>query len=62
MTNPLLQAIDELKKEEGLKKKKKKPSFELRKEKRIMYYSGWHKDDKPVTREEGEKQQKLSRS
>ena len=33
-------------------KKKKKPIFKLRKEKSIMYYSGWHKDDKPVTEEE----------
>ncbi|MBI2559241.1 hypothetical protein HYW20_08015 [Candidatus Woesearchaeota archaeon] len=41
-------------------KKKKKPIFELRKEKSIMYYSGWHKDDKPVTKEEkSEKQTKL---
>lgn len=59
MTNPLLQAIDELKREEELRKKKKKPSFEVRKEKRIQYYSGWHKDDRPITREEGEKQKKL---
>ena len=41
-------------------KKKKKPIFSLRKEKSIMYYSGWHKDDKPVTKEEkSEKQTKL---
>ena len=33
-------------------KKKKKPIFKLKKEKPIMYYSGWHKDDKPVTNEE----------
>ena len=42
-------------------KKKKKAKLELRKEKRLQYYSGWHKDDKPVT--EGtkeEKQKKLS--
>ena len=32
--------------------KKKKPVFKLRKEKSIMYYSGWHKDDKPVNKEE----------
>ena len=25
-------------------KKKKKPIFKLRKEKSIMYYSGWHKE------------------
>ena len=38
-------------------KKKKKPIFKLRKEKSIMYYSGWHKDDKPVTIEEKSKNQ-----
>jgi hypothetical protein len=32
-------------------KKKKKPIFNVRKEKSIMYYSGWHKDDKPVTKD-----------
>ena len=41
-------------------KKKKKPLLSLRKEKSIMYYSGWHKDDKPVNKEEkSEKQTKL---
>ena len=41
-------------------KKKKKPVFSLKKEKRLMYYSGWHKDDKPVNKEEkAEKQIKL---
>ena len=41
-------------------KKKKKPIFNVRKEKRLMYYSGWHKDDKPVNKEEkAEKQTKL---
>ena len=59
MTNPLLESFEELKKEEQAKKKKKKPIFNVKKEKRLQYYSGWHKDDKPVTREEGEKQKKL---
>ena len=41
-------------------KKKKKSIFRLKKEKSLMYYSGWHKDDKPVTKEEkAEKQAKL---
>ena len=41
-------------------KKKKKPILNLKKEKRLMYYSGWHKDDKPVNKEEkAEKQTKL---
>ena len=41
-------------------KKKKKSIFSLKKEKRLMYYSGWHKDDKPVNKEgKSEKQTKL---
>ena len=41
-------------------KKKKKSISNVKKEKRLMYYSGWHKDDKPVTQEEkSEKQTKL---
>ena len=41
-------------------KKKKKPIFKLKKEKSVRYYSGWHKDDKPVDKEEKtEKQKKL---
>jgi len=40
-------------------KKKKKPILELRKEKSLNYYSGWHEDDKPVTQETKEKQKKL---
>ena len=41
-------------------KNKKKHIFKLKKEKSIMYYSGWHKDDKPVNKEEkSEKQEKL---
>ena len=39
-------------------KKKKKPIFKLRKEKSIMYYSGWGKG-KPVNEEKSEKQAKL---
>lgn len=58
MTNPLLQAIDELKKEEQAKKKKN-PILDLPKEKRLQYYSGWHKDDKPVNKVKVEKQKKL---
>ena len=44
-------------------KKKKKSIFKLKKEKSIMYYSGWHKDDKPVNKEaESEKQTKLKQA
>ena len=59
MTNRLLEAMDELIREEQAKKKNKKPSFNIIKEKRLQYYSGWGKGDRPVTREEGEKQKKL---
>jgi len=55
----LLRILDkEVAKEKS--KKKKKPVLELKKEKSLNYYSGWHKDDKPVTQEtKGEKQKKL---
>ena len=58
MSNPLLQAIEDLKKEE-LKKKKKKEIFNIKKEKRLNYYSGWHKNDKPANKEKIEQQKKL---
>ena len=59
MTNPLKQAFEELKKEEDLKKKKKNTIFNLRKEKRLSYYSGWHENDEPVNKERVEEQKKL---
>lgn len=58
MTNLLLQAIDELKKQEDAKKRKK-PALSLPKEKRLQYYSGWHKDDKPVGKAKVERQKML---
>jgi len=49
MDTRLLKILEkEVEKEKA--RKKKKPVFKLRKEKSIMYYSGWHKDDKPVTK------------
>ena len=58
MDNRLLKILEkEVAKEKY--KKKKKSIFNLKKEKRLMYYSGWHKDDKPVTNEKSEKQAKL---
>ncbi len=59
MTNPLLQAIEELKKEQEIKKKKKKPILSLPKEKRLQYYSGWGQGDKAVDKVKVEKQKKL---
>ena len=59
MDNKLLKILEKEAEYEKAKKKKKS-IFNLRKEKRLMYYSGWHKDDKPVDKEEkGEKQTKL---
>ena len=55
----LLKILDEeVAKEKS--KKKKKPILALKKEKSLNYYSGWHKDDKPVTQTKEEKQKKLS--
>ena len=59
MDNRLLKILEKEVKYEKAKKKKKNIS-NLKKEKRLMYYSGWHKDDKPVNKEEkSEKQKKL---
>lgn len=41
------------------KAKKKKPIFKVRKEKSIMYYSGWGKG-KPIKEEKSERQSKLN--
>ena len=57
MDNRLLKILE--KEVEYEKSKKKKKTF-LKKEKRLMYYSGWHKDDKPVDKAgKEEKQTKL---
>ena len=37
-------------------KNKKKPIFKLRKEKSVMYYSGWHKGKPLETKEEKQKE------
>ena len=59
MDTRLLKILEqEVQKEKA--KKKKKSIFNVNKEKSIMYYSGWHKDDKPVNKQEkSEKQTKL---
>ena len=60
MDTRLLKILEQEAKYEKSKQKKKSIS-NLKKEKRLMYYSGWHKDDKPVTEEEKtEKQTKLA--
>ena len=59
MDTRLLKILEqEVQKEKS--KKKKKPIFKLKKEKSVMYYSGWHKDDKPINKQEkSERQAKL---
>ena len=55
----LLRILDEEVAKE--KAKKKKSTSTMKKERSLNYYSGWHKDDKPVTEEtKEEKQKKLS--
>ena len=58
MDNRLLKILDEETKKEK-SKKKKKPIFKLKKEKSVMYYSGWRKG-KPVKEEKSEQQTKLN--
>ena len=59
MDNRLLKILEtEVDKEKA--KKKKKPTLELKKEKRLSYYSGWHKGKPIETKEKTEKQKKLS--
>ncbi len=53
-----LEVLDELSKEEQAKKKKRKPVFELRKEKRLQYYSGWSRSILD-SESKGKKYQKL---
>ena len=58
MDNRLLKILEtEVAKEKA--KKKKKPLLSLRKEKRLSYFSGWHRG-KPVQEEKTEKQTKLT--
>ena len=40
------------KKDEEKGKKKRKPIFKLKKEKSVMYYSGWHRGKPLETKEE----------
>lgn len=56
MDTRLLRILEEEAAKEKAKKKKK--TLELRKEKRLAYFSGWHKG-KPIKEEKTEKQAKL---
>ena len=57
MDTHLLKILDEEEKKEK-EKKKKRPILKVRKEKSIMYYSGWHRG-KPIKEEKTERQAKL---
>ena len=57
MDNKLLKLLEK-EVEKGKIKKKKNPKLELRKEKILNYYSGWHRG-KPVEEEKTEKKTKL---
>jgi len=57
MDTHLLKILDEEATKEKAKKKKR-PIFKVRKEKSIMYYSGWHRG-KPIKEEKTERQAKL---
>ncbi|MBI1936119.1 hypothetical protein HYS31_06780 [Candidatus Woesearchaeota archaeon] len=57
MDTRLLKILEEeVRKEKA--KKRKKPLLQLPKEKRLMYYSGWHRGN-PVTGKKAEKQERL---
>ena len=58
MNTRLWKILEEETAKEKAAKKKKKPIFKLRKEKSVMYYSGWHRG-KPIKEEKSEKQTKL---
>ena len=57
MDTHLLKILDEEATKEKAKKKKR-PIFKVRKERSIMYYSGWHRG-KPIKEEKTERQAKL---
>lgn len=58
MDTRLLKILEEETAKEKAEKKKKKPIFKLKKEKSIMYYSGWDKG-KQIKEEKTERQAKL---
>ena len=58
MNTHLLKILEEETAKEKARKKKK-PIFNVRKEKSVMYYSGWHRG-KPIKEEKTEKQSKLN--
>ena len=59
MKTKLEKALDEIQKEEFRKKTKKK--FNVKKEKKLQYYSNWNKDDKEANETKQDKQAKLKK-
>ena len=57
MKTKLEKALDEMQEEELRKKNKKK--LNIKKEKKLQYYSNWNKDDKAVGKTKQDKQSKL---
>ncbi|MBU3941890.1 MAG: hypothetical protein KKF74_03180 [Nanoarchaeota archaeon] len=57
MKTKLEKALDEIQEEELRKKNKKK--FNIKKEKKLQYYSNWNKNNKEATETKQDKQAKL---
>ena len=57
MKTKLEKALDEMQEEELRKKNKKK--FNIKKEKKLQYYSNWNKNSKEVSETKQDKQAKL---
>lgn len=57
MKTKLEKALDEIQKEELRKKNKKK--FNIKKEKKLQYYSNWNKNSKEANETKQDKQAKL---
>ncbi len=57
MKTKLEKALDEMQEEELKKKKKKK--LNIKKEKKLQYYSNWNKNNKSINKIKQDKQAKL---
>ena len=57
MKTKLEKALDEIQEEELKKKSRKK--FNIKREKKLQYYSNWNKDKKEVNETKQDKQSKL---
>jgi len=59
MKTKLEKALDEIQEEELRKKSKKK--LNIKKEKKLQYYSNWNKDDKEINKINNKKKTKQSK-